>query len=44
MIPFIIGGIALEATGYGVAKLLEDDGNCDKKSEIFSENLDYVVC
>jgi len=40
MIPFIIGGIALAATGYGVAKLLEDDGNCDKKSEIFSENLD----
>lgn len=25
MIPFIIGGVALAATGYGLAKLLEDD-------------------
>lgn len=25
MLPFIIGGVALAATGYGVAKLLEDD-------------------
>ncbi|MBD3842823.1 MAG: hypothetical protein IE909_13245 [Campylobacterales bacterium] len=25
MIPFIIGGVALAATGYGVAKLLEND-------------------
>lgn len=25
MIPFIIGGVALAATGYGVAKLLEDE-------------------
>lgn len=25
MIPFILGGVALAATGYGVAKLLEDD-------------------
>ena len=33
MIPFIIGGVALAATGYGVAKLLEDD--CS-----YGENLD----
>lgn len=25
MIPFIIGGVALAATGYGIAKLLEDE-------------------
>jgi len=30
IIPFIIGGVALAATGYGVAKLLEDDCNCEK--------------
>lgn len=33
MIPFIIGGVALAATGYGVAKLLEDDCNCSKSIE-----------
>lgn len=34
MIPFIIGGVALAATGYGLAKLLEDDcGN--------NRNIDY---
>lgn len=31
MVPFIIGGIALAATGYGVAKLLENDDNRDKE-------------
>lgn len=40
MIPFILGGVALAATGYGVAKLLEDDCNSDKKSEHFFEDLD----
>lgn len=39
MIPFIIGGVALAATGYGVAKLLEEDCNCDKKSEPFFVDL-----
>lgn len=33
MIPFIIGGVALAATGYGVAKLLEDDCICSKSIE-----------
>lgn len=40
MIPFILGGVALAATGYGVAKLLEEDCNCDKKSEPFFVDLD----
>ena len=30
MVPFIIGGIALAATGYGVKKYLENDDNRDK--------------
>lgn len=34
MIPFIIGGVALAATGYGLAKLLEDD--CAN-----NRNIDY---
>lgn len=33
MIPFIVGGVALAATGYGVAKLLEDDCICGKSIE-----------
>ena len=40
MIPFILGGVALAATGYGLAKLLEEDCNCDKKSEPFFKDLD----
>lgn len=37
MIPFILGGVALAATGYGVAKLLED--NCsEERSESFYED------
>ena len=33
MIPFIIGGVALAATGYGVAKLLEDDCSYNQDTE-----------
>lgn len=39
MIPLIIGGVVLAATGYGVAKLLEDDCNCNKESEPFFVDL-----
>ena len=28
MIPFILGGVALAVTGYGVKKYLEDESNC----------------
>lgn len=30
MIPFILGGVALAVTGYGVKKYLEDEENCKK--------------
>lgn len=40
MVPFIIGGIALAATGYGVAKLLENDCICEKETEPFYVELD----
>ena len=30
MLPFIIGGVALAATGYGIKKYLEYDDNRDK--------------
>ncbi|RXK14034.1 hypothetical protein CP965_00875 [Halarcobacter mediterraneus] len=40
MFPFILGGVALAATGYGIAKLLGDDCNCDKKSKPFFVGLE----
>lgn len=40
MIPFIIGGVALAATDYGVAKLLEVDCSCDKNSDSYFVDLD----
>lgn len=32
MLPFILGGVALAVTGYGIAKLFEDDVPCLKSS------------
>ena len=32
MLPFILGGVALAVTGYGIGKLLEDDVPCSKGS------------
>lgn len=40
MFPFILGGVALAATGYGIAKLLGDDCNCDKKSKPYFVGLE----
>jgi uncharacterized protein (DUF2164 family) len=40
MIPFIVGGVALAATGYGLAKLLEDERSCDKATKPFFVDLD----
>ena len=30
MIPFILGGVALAVTGFGIKKYLEDEDNCRK--------------
>ena len=30
MLPFILGGVALAVTGYGIKKYLEDEDNCRK--------------
>lgn len=41
MIPYILGGVALVATGYGVAKLLEDEFSnkgIDLQRDFFSNN------
>ena len=30
MLPFILGGVALAVTGFGIKKYLEDEDNCRK--------------
>ena len=30
MLPFILGGVALAVTGFGIKKYLEDEDNCKK--------------
>lgn len=40
MIPFIVGGVALAATGYGVAKYFEDDNNREHIQDWLLEKSD----
>ena len=42
MIPFIIGGVALAVTGYGIAKLFEDDVPC-LKDDFSQSDLSEVI-
>lgn len=42
MVPFIIGGIALAATGYGVKKYLENDDNRDKVIDKLDDAYDWL--
>jgi len=42
MLPFLIGGVALAATGYGVKKYLESDENCEKVQEALFKGCDWL--
>lgn len=42
MVPFIIGGIALAATGYGVKKFLENDDNREKVYEAVVRGYEHL--
>lgn len=42
MVPFIIGGIALAATGYGVKKYLENDDNRNKVIDKLDDAYDWL--
>ncbi len=42
MVPYIIGGIALAATGYGVKKFLEDDDNQDKVTDALMRGYEKI--
>ncbi len=41
MIPFIVGGVALAATGFGVAKLLEDE--CSSRSSTMDDRTKKIL-
>ena len=42
MIPFILGGVALAVTGYGVKKYLEDESNCKELEDTVCSWIDEV--
>lgn len=42
MLPYIIGGIALAATGYGVKKFLEDEDNRDKVTDALMRGYEKI--
>lgn len=42
MLPVILGGVALTAVGYGVARFLEDECHCSKSKEIEVLNADAL--
>lgn len=42
MVPLIIGGVALAATGYGIKKFLENDSNQDKVEDALMKGYDWL--
>ena len=42
MLPLIIGGVALAATGFGIKKYFESDENCEKAQEALLKGCDWL--
>lgn len=42
MKKYILGGIALAVTGYGIKKFLEDEENAQKVQEMFEKGYDWL--
>ena len=42
MLPFILGGVALAVTGYGVKKYFEDESNCQEFENSVCDLIDKV--
>lgn len=42
MLPLIIGGVALAATGFGIKKYFESDENCEKAQEALFKGCDWL--
>jgi hypothetical protein len=40
MLPLVLGGIAMTAVGYGLAKLFEDDCNCSNNK--YEQTIKYI--
>lgn len=43
MLPLIIGGVALAATGYGVKKFFENDENQDRVKDAITNGCDWIL-
>lgn len=42
MLPLLIGGVALAATGYGIKKYFEIDENCEKAQEALFKGCEWL--
>ena len=42
MLPLLIGGVALAATGYGIKKYFESDENCEKAQEALFKGCEWL--
>lgn len=42
MLPLLIGGVALAATGYGIKKYFESDENCEKAQETLLKGCEWL--
>ncbi|WP_060826676.1 hypothetical protein [Sulfurospirillum cavolei] len=42
MLPLLIGGVALAATGYGIKKYFESDENCEKAQEAIFKGCELL--
>lgn len=42
MLPLLIGGVALAATGYGIQKYFESDENCEKAQEALFKGCEWL--
>ena len=41
MLPLLIGGVALAATGYGIKKYFESDENCEEAQEALFRGCEW---
>lgn len=42
MLPFILGGVAIAATGYGIKKFFSDESNLDKIDDALMKGIDWL--
>jgi len=42
MLPLLIGGVALAATGYGIKKYFQSDENCEKMQESLFKGCEWL--